>query len=62
MSEELPKRTLTGKEVEKIYGVDAGHLANLRCQKRGPKFFKVGRNAYYRPEDVDSWMFATTPF
>jgi len=35
----------------------AGTLANLRCQKRGPKFFKVGRKVAYRPEDIEAFLF-----
>lgn len=29
--------------------------AQLRYQGNGPKFYKVGRRVFYRPEDVDAW-------
>jgi len=34
-----------------------GHLANLRCQKRGPKYYKDGRDVIYKPEDVEAYLF-----
>ena len=34
-----------------------GSLANMRCQKRGPKFFKIGRKVVYRPEDIEAFLF-----
>ncbi|HRR42002.1 MAG TPA: hypothetical protein P5244_12270 [Syntrophales bacterium] len=36
-----------------------GSLANMRCQKRGPRFYKVGsRKVVYRPEDIEAYLFA----
>lgn len=40
-----------------VYDLDPGTLANLRSQRRGPKFFKVGRKIFYRPSDVEAWLF-----
>jgi hypothetical protein len=35
-----------------------GSLANMRCQKRGPKFYKIGpRKVAYRPEDIEAYLF-----
>jgi|AntAceMinimDraft_17_1070374.scaffolds.fasta_scaffold18034_1 hypothetical protein len=34
-----------------------GSLANMRCQKRGPKFFKAGKKVIYRPEDIEDYLF-----
>jgi len=34
-----------------------GSLANLRCQKRGIRFFKMGRKVVYRPEDIEAFLF-----
>jgi hypothetical protein len=34
-----------------------GSLANMRSQKRGPKFFKIGRKVVYRPEDIEAFLF-----
>ena len=34
-----------------------GSLANLRCQRRGIRFFKMGRKVVYRPEDIEAFFF-----
>ena len=34
-----------------------GSLANMRCKKRGPKFFRCGRKILYRPEDIEAFLF-----
>jgi len=34
-----------------------GSLANMRSQKRGPKFFKAGKKVIYRPEDIEAFLF-----
>lgn len=35
-----------------------GSLANLRCQRRGPKYFKQKRKVIYRESDVMAWLFS----
>ena len=42
-----------GKYVD---GINVDHLANLRSQKRGPKFYKRDRRVYYRIDDVLLWV------
>ena len=34
-----------------------GTLANLRCQKRGIRYYKMGRKVVYRPEDIEAFLF-----
>jgi len=58
MAEKPQKRALTPKDVQEMYGLTVGHQANMRCKRRGPKFFKVGGSVFLRPEDVDAWFFA----
>lgn len=29
--------------------------AQMRYQGNGPRFYKVGRRVFYRPEDVEAW-------
>lgn len=53
---ELVKRSGTPQEINEIYGLDVGTLANLRSQKKGPKFFKVGKRVYYFLTDVETWL------
>ena len=54
MTKELKKRAITPKELEAIYGIPRGSAANLRYQKRGPKYYKAGRRrVIYMVEDVE---------
>ena len=56
-----PPKALSPKDVIKHYpalGCE-GSLANLRCQKRGPRYFKVNRKVVYRPEDIEAFLFSS---
>ena len=46
----------TPKEMSKIYGIPLGTLANLRYQRRGPRFFRRGRSVLYFIEDFEAWL------
>lgn len=46
----------TPKEVEKAFGLDAGTLANLRTECKGPRYRKVGRKIIYIFKDVQEWL------
>lgn len=46
----------TPKEVEKAFGLDAGTLANLRADCKGPRYRKVGRKVIYIFKDVQEWL------
>ncbi len=62
MIRDFKKVTATPSQVEAIYGIPRGSLANLRWQKAGPKFFKVGpRRILYRLTDVEEWIEAHSP-
>ena len=52
------RKALTTKEVSEVYPTDQGTLANLRWQKKGPKYYKIGRKVLYRPEDIEAWLFS----
>ena len=51
------RRTVTPQMAAKIYGLDVGTLANDRCRKRGPRYFRCGRRVFYRVEDLEAWLF-----
>ena len=57
ISNSVEKIAITGKEIEKQYGIDEGTLANLRHFRKGCKFFKVGKRVLYKKSDVESWIF-----
>ncbi|HOI16544.1 MAG TPA: hypothetical protein PK036_09385 [Geobacteraceae bacterium] len=58
----IEKKALSPQQVEEIYGIPTGTLANLRYQKRGPRYFALGgspgkkRKILYFVEDVESWI------
>ena len=57
MNHELKKRAITPAELEAIYGIPRGSLANMRWAKTGPRYFKAGpRRVIYRVEDVEEWL------
>ncbi len=52
--------TLDSKQVVRLYPHVAKTeqvLANLRNQKRGPRYFKVGRKVVYKQEDIEAYLF-----
>jgi len=53
------QRALSSKDAIERYPVLGceGSLANMRCKKRGPKFFKAGRKVVYRPCDIEAFLF-----
>lgn len=56
--QEIRKRGLSPEEAESLYPVNKGTLANLRYQRRGPRFYRVGRSIIYRPEDLEAFLFS----
>ena len=51
----MEQRLLKPKEVEKFYNLDAGTLANWRCQGRGPVYVKYGRKVLYPIRALEVW-------
>ena len=50
------RKMISPTEAAKIYGLNTGSLANLRSQRRGPKFYKVGRKILYDTKDLETWL------
>jgi hypothetical protein len=51
------KRMLTAREVAERYSIDVGTLANWRSQKRGPRYYVVGRKKIlYLISETDSFF------
>jgi len=49
--------TITPKQVSERYNFDLGTLANMRSQKIGPSYIKVGkRKVLYRIEDIERYL------
>ena len=59
MTQVIEKKALSPRDVSEMYGISEGTLANWRVQKRGPRFFKMGRKKIvYFQNDLDSWAHA----
>ncbi len=51
------KKAMTPREVEAVYSIPMGSLANMRWSKTGPRYFKAGpRRVLYRVQDVEEWI------
>lgn len=55
----LSRRALTPDQVAEVYSIPRGSLANWRCKKIGPKYFRVGRKVLYLIEDVETFITGT---
>lgn len=53
---EVMRKTVSPHQAAEIYGLSVGTLANLRSQKRGPKYFRCGRKILYKIEDFEKWL------
>lgn len=47
---------LRPREVERHFPITANHLAQLRHQRRGPKFYRQGHLIVYRAGDIQDWL------
>ncbi len=57
MDSGFKKITATPAEIERIFGIPRGTLANLRWQKKGPTYYKAGaRKVIYMVDDVSAWL------
>jgi hypothetical protein len=58
MSEnKMQQVSITPEQAAKLYGLNAGSLANLRSRRQGPRYYKVGKKIVYRVEDLERWLF-----
>lgn len=46
------------KEAAAYLKLSAAFLARRRCEKRGPRYVKIGRAVTYRLGDLDVWVAA----
>jgi predicted DNA-binding transcriptional regulator AlpA len=47
---------LTDAQAAEIMGLAVQTLRNWRCNRRGPKFFKIGRAVRYSQEAIQQFM------
>jgi hypothetical protein len=51
----MERRLLKTNEVEKVYNINAGTLANWRYQGREPVYVKYGRKVLYPIRALEDW-------
>jgi predicted DNA-binding transcriptional regulator AlpA len=51
---------LDEREIAAMLGVSLATVRRWRCQRRGPRYRKIGASVRYLPEDVTAWL-ATRP-
>lgn len=58
----LRKRYCTPQQVEEMFGIPVGTLANMRWKRTGPNYFPTGSTRgkrgriLYSVEDVENWI------
>ena len=59
--ERLKRREyLTPEEVELLYGLKAGSMANKRSKAQGPEYIKDGERILYRQQAIKAYLDAKT--
>lgn len=53
---DLDHTTWSPQQTADAIGTARQTLAKWRCEGRGPKYVRVGRNIRYRPADVHQWL------
>lgn len=56
MVKNINKKTITPDDAVEMFGVTKGTLANLRSQKKGCKFYKMGKRVYYQVSEFEKWI------
>ncbi|WP_236740532.1 hypothetical protein [Mycobacteroides abscessus] len=51
-----PDALLRPRQVEQVFPITANHLAQLRHQRRGPRYMRHGHLIAYRAGDVQDWL------
>ena len=57
MEDNMKQVSVTPEQAAKLYGLNPGSLANMRCRKQGPRYFRVGKKVLYKVEDLERWLF-----
>jgi hypothetical protein len=52
----MDRKAARPSEITYIYGIPEGALANMRAQRIGPPYFKVGRKVFYFLSDIEKWI------
>lgn len=47
---------LTERETAEMIRTTVGYLKQMRHKGRGPRFFKIVNEVFYRERDIDDWI------
>jgi len=50
------KKYLSPIEIKERFGISENTLANWRCSKKGPQFYKIGGLVKYNVEEFEEWI------
>jgi hypothetical protein len=54
----VEKQSMTPKDFSEAHSISEGTLANWRWQKKGPRYYRVGRKIIYKVADIEAWLFS----
>jgi len=54
-SKKIEREAFTPSDVAYMFQMSEGTLANMRCRRTGPRFYKVGRKVLYFKPDLEIW-------
>src|ERR1700722_8314836 len=52
------QEVLNERQVQEVYGFSVPYLRRARRERRGPRFFKVGKLVRYRRTDIEAYLSA----
>lgn len=52
----VPTLGLTVQQASQATGLSVPWLNQLRSERRGPTYIKVGTRVLYRPADIEAWL------
>jgi len=50
------RNMLSEAQISEMFGISQATLRTWRWQKKGPRYYKAGRNIRYKIEDVDAYF------
>lgn len=56
MQHNINKKYVSPIEAQEIFGISEATLANWRCSKKGPNFYKIGGLVKYNIEEFEQWI------
>jgi hypothetical protein len=52
----IKARMVSPEDAARLFSTSPGTLANWRCLKKGPRFYKVNRKILYKVDDLEDFF------